>query len=298
MTLPHWCSGRSAPSGCASCWPPPTAGSASCCWRSSPSRHGWTPSRRHRVKWSGVQPTVIRMLLEADVPPSDLASLAYLPGGSGPLEPELQREFETRYGIPLLWGYGATEFAGTVCTWTPQLRAEYGDSKPGTVGRPLPGVAVRIVDPDSGAAVVRRRAGSAVGAGGRARPALDHHHRHRVDRRRRVRDGARPRRRCHQPGRVQGAAGTHPHGAARAPGGAGRVRGGSVPDARLGEAPFAAVEIRPGALTPTEDELKAIVREQLPAPCVPVAIRCVDQLPRNAVMKVRVDAVRAMYERA
>ena len=100
-----------------------------------------------------MQPTVIRMLLEADVPPSDLASLAYLPGGSGPLEPELQREFESRYGIPLLWGYGATEFAGTVCTWTPQLRAEYGDTKPGTVGRPLPGVQVRIVDPDTGAAV-------------------------------------------------------------------------------------------------------------------------------------------------
>ena len=87
--------------------------------------------KRHRVKWSGVQPTVIRMLLEADVPPSDLASLDYLPGGSGPLEPELQREFETRYGIPLLWGYGATEFAGTVCTWTPQLRAEYGDIEAG-----------------------------------------------------------------------------------------------------------------------------------------------------------------------
>ena len=62
--------------------------------------------------------------------------------------------------------------------------------------------------------------------------------------------------------------------------------------------PFAAVEIRPGALTPTEDELKATVREQLPAPCVPVAIACVDELPRNAVMKVRVDAVRALYERA
>ena len=70
-----------------------------------------------------------------------------------------------------------------------------------------------------------------------------------------------------------------------------------VPDARLGEAPFAAVEIRPGALTPTEDELKATVRKQLPAPCVPVAIRCVEQLPRNAAMKVRVDVVRAMYER-
>ena len=252
--------------------------------------------KRHRVKWSGVQPTVIRMLLEADVPPSDLASLDYLPGGSGPLEPELQREFETRYGIPLLWGYGATEFAGTVCTWTPQLRAEYGDSKPGTVGRPLPGVAVRIVDPDSGVAVSGGGRGllsarvdvlgphwittadiasidddGFVTVHGRGDGAIN-------------RGGFKV-----LPERIRTALLSHP-----------AVRDAcvvSVPDARLGEAPFAAVEIRPGALTPTEDELKAIVREQLPAPCVPVAIRCVEQLPRNAVMKVRVDVVRAMYER-
>ncbi len=147
MTLPHWCSGRSARVGVCQLLAAAYSGQRIVLLEKF-TVEAWVDAvKRHRVKWSGVQPTVIRMLLEADVPPSDLASLDYLPGGSGPLEPELQREFETRYGIPLLWGYGATEFAGTVCTWTPQLRAEYGDSKPGTVGRPLPGVAVRIVDP-------------------------------------------------------------------------------------------------------------------------------------------------------
>ncbi len=252
--------------------------------------------RTHRVKWSGVQPTVIRMLLEADVPPSDLASLAYLPGGSGPLEPELQREFETRYGIPLLWGYGATEFAGTVCSWTPQLRAEFGDSKPGTVGRPLPGVQVRIVDPDTGAVVSDGGRGflsarvnvlgphwitttdiasvdadAFVTVHGRGDGAIN-------------RGGFKV-----LPERVRRALLAHP-----------AVRDAcvvAVPDPRLGEVPFAAVEIRQGAPCPAEDVLKDIVREQLPAPCIPVAIRRVDELPRNAVMKVRVDAVRALYER-
>ncbi|WP_280420308.1 AMP-binding enzyme [Nocardia carnea] len=37
-----------------------------------------------------MQPTILRMLLDADVAPEDLSSLEYLPGGSGPLDPELR----------------------------------------------------------------------------------------------------------------------------------------------------------------------------------------------------------------
>ncbi len=46
-----------------------------------------------------MQPAILRMLLQADVPPEDLASLEGLSGGSGPLEPEL-RAFspDGRYG--------------------------------------------------------------------------------------------------------------------------------------------------------------------------------------------------------
>ena len=69
----------------------------------------------------------------------------------------------------------------------------------------------------------------------------------------------------------------------------------AVPDPRLGEVPFAAVELLSGAPVPTEEELKETVRQLLPSPSVPVAIHCLAELPRNAVMKVRVDAIRDHY---
>ena len=62
----------------------------------------------------------------------------------------MRDEFERRYRIPLLWAYGATEFAGSACAWTPELYRQYGAAKRDSVGRPLPGVKVRIVDTDSG----------------------------------------------------------------------------------------------------------------------------------------------------
>ncbi|HOW93433.1 MAG TPA: fatty acid--CoA ligase family protein [Mycolicibacterium fallax] len=249
--------------------------------------------RRHRIRWSGVAPTVIRMLLDADVPPEDLASLEYLPGGSGPLEPALQRAFEARYRIPLIWAYGATEFAGTVCSWTPELRAQFGDTKVGTVGRPLPGVAVRILGDDGAElpAGTRGRLSARVAAigpdwidttdiacidddgfltvHGRGDGAIN-------------RGGFKV-----LPERVRAVLLGHP-----------AVRDAAVvgvPDARLGEVPFAAVELLSGAADPGEQVLKDLVREALPAPNVPVAVARVAELPHNAVLKVRLDAVRELY---
>ena len=77
--------------------------------------------RKHRITRSGVQPAVIRMLLDADVPKEDLASLEFLISASGPLDPETRDEFEQHYGIPVRLAYGATEFAGSLCAWTPDL---------------------------------------------------------------------------------------------------------------------------------------------------------------------------------
>ncbi|WP_459547530.1 AMP-binding protein [Nocardia sp. X0981] len=73
-----------------------------------------------------MQPTILRMLLDADVASEDLSSLEYLPGGSSPLDPDLRAEFERRFGVVLLWGYGAAEFAGSVCAWTADLCWEFG----------------------------------------------------------------------------------------------------------------------------------------------------------------------------
>src|SRR3546814_17533460 len=55
-------------------------------------------------------PAVARMVLDAQVPPEDIASIRYFYGGGAPMSPELQAEFEERYGIKVIWAYGATEF--------------------------------------------------------------------------------------------------------------------------------------------------------------------------------------------
>ncbi|MGV0741848.1 class I adenylate-forming enzyme family protein [Mycolicibacterium sp. XJ870] len=247
-----------------------------------------------RIKRTGVQPAIIRMLLEAGVPREDLASLEYLPGGSGPLEPELRAEFEKRYGIPLLWAYGATEFAGSVSAWTPDLHRRYGADKPGTVGRPLPGVRVRIVDPDTGTEVptgvvgllearvevigpdwVRTTDMASIDEDG----FLTLHGRG---------DGAINRGGFKiLPETVRRVLLSHPS-----------VLDAcvvAVPDRRLGEVPFAAVELRRGAPTPAEHDLKGLVRQALPSHHVPVAVAIVDVLPRNAAMKVRPGDVAALY---
>ena len=86
------------------------------------SVEGWVRVvKTYGIARSGVQPAVVRMLLDADLPRDDLASLQFIMSASGPLDPETRDAFEQRYGIPVLLAYGATEFAGSVCTWTPDL---------------------------------------------------------------------------------------------------------------------------------------------------------------------------------
>ena len=251
--------------------------------------------KTYGITTSGVQATIIRMLLGADVPREDLASLEYLPGGSGPLEPEVRDEFERRYGVPLLWAYGATEFAGSVCAWTPALYRQYGAANRDSVGKPLPGVQVRIVDPQTGAEVgpdekglleakvevigpdwIRTTDMASVDADGfvsihgRADGAIN-------------RGGFKI-----LPETVRTALLSHP-----------AVRDAcvvGVGDRRLGEVPFAAIEVKPGRSTPSEPELKAWVRESLPSHHVPVSIAVVDELPRNPAMKVMTGDVAALYD--
>ena len=250
--------------------------------------------KTYRISRTGVQPAIIRMLLEAEVPAADLASLEYLPGGSGPLEPELRAEFERRYRIPLLWAYGATEFAGSVCAWTLDLYHRYGTDKADSVGRPLPGVRVRIVDPDSGAEV----AAGSIGYLEAAVEVIGPDWVRTTDLASVDSDGF-----VTLHGRGDGAINRGgfkilPESVRRVLISHPVVRDAcvvGVPDRRLGEVPFAAVELWRGANAPTEGELKDLVRSALPSHHVPVAVTIVDALPRNAAMKVRPDDVAALF---
>ncbi|MDQ4008604.1 MAG: AMP-binding protein, partial [Actinomycetota bacterium] len=67
--------------------------------------------------------------------------------GASPLAPEVARRFEQASGLPVHQGYGLTEAAPVV---TSTLCSPGGAPKPGSVGSPLPGVEVRIVDDGGG----------------------------------------------------------------------------------------------------------------------------------------------------
>ena len=62
--------------------------------------------------------------------------------GGAPCDPELLMNFN-RLGVPMVEGYGLTETA-PVLTFNPQHKP-----KPGTVGPPIPGVEIKIMDPNA-----------------------------------------------------------------------------------------------------------------------------------------------------
>jgi len=90
--------------------------------------------KTYRVKTMGVPPAAFRMALDAEVDPADLASLENLNTGAATLDPSLRREFEARYGIPILQSYGATEFGGVVSIVLPDHRKTFGEAKADSVG--------------------------------------------------------------------------------------------------------------------------------------------------------------------
>jgi len=73
----------------------------------------------------------------------DLSNLRGCVSGGAPLPLALKYEFEGASGAKLVEGYGLTETAGVV-----SVNPYEGPGKPGSVGQPLPGTVVRIVDQD------------------------------------------------------------------------------------------------------------------------------------------------------
>jgi acyl-CoA synthetase (AMP-forming)/AMP-acid ligase II len=102
--------------------------------------------RRHRPPLVSLTAAGIRMIVDADVPPRDFAGVEAVFGGSSHLDPGLQELFERRYGVPVYWGFGATEFCGTIIRWTPDLHQEFGVAKRGALGRAMDDVEIRVVD--------------------------------------------------------------------------------------------------------------------------------------------------------
>jgi acyl-[acyl-carrier-protein]-phospholipid O-acyltransferase/long-chain-fatty-acid--[acyl-carrier-protein] ligase len=85
--------------------------------------------------------------------PAQFGSLRLVLVGAEKLQPRLAEAFEDQFGIRPLEGYGTTECAPAIAVSTLDFRAPgfyQPGSRRGFVGMPLPGVAVRIADPDTG----------------------------------------------------------------------------------------------------------------------------------------------------
>jgi acyl-coenzyme A synthetase/AMP-(fatty) acid ligase len=241
--------------------------------------------RRYRPERAGMPATGVQMVLDAQVPPADLASLRSLATGASPLDPTVQGRFERTYGIPILLAYGATEFAGPVAAMTPALAAEWGKKKLGSVGRALGDCRLQVVDASTGEAVAAGREGVLEVLAPRVGPdwirtsdiaVLDA-------------DGF-----LFIRGRSDGAImrggfkilpetierGLMLHDAVAAVGVVG------LPDQRLGQVPAAAIQLKPGVAAPTTQELEAHLRRHVLATHIPTVWRIVDALPLTSSFKV------------
>lgn len=84
--------------------------------------------------------------------PDDFRSLRLLVCGAEKLPMQVAEQFEKRFGVRPLEGYGCTELSPVVSTNRPdfvQGSFRQVGHKPGTIGHPVPGVAVRVVDAES-----------------------------------------------------------------------------------------------------------------------------------------------------
>jgi acyl-[acyl-carrier-protein]-phospholipid O-acyltransferase/long-chain-fatty-acid--[acyl-carrier-protein] ligase len=82
----------------------------------------------------------------------EFASLRYAIAGAEKLREQIAQGFKQKYGLELLEGYGCTELSPVVSVNTPNVIVDKDKqigNKPGTVGQPIPGVAVKVIDPDS-----------------------------------------------------------------------------------------------------------------------------------------------------
>ena len=84
----------------------------------------------------------------------DFASLRLVVTGAEKLKGKLADSFQEKFGIRPLEGYGATELAPVITLSLPDVEIDgvrQHGAKEGSVGHPVPGVAIRVVDPESGA---------------------------------------------------------------------------------------------------------------------------------------------------
>ena len=251
--------------------------------------------RRHRPRAVSLPPTMMRMVVNENPAPEDLSSLIGVYSGASPVDMNVFRFFENRYGSVVIGNYGATEYCGMVAWGSLDDRARYGHAKDHAAGRFRPNIShARVIDPETGRVLAPGEVGvlevqvARIGPEwmrtsdlasldeenflyfeGRADDAIN-------------RGGFKV-----VPTIIADALRRHPS--------VGEVAVVGLVHDRLGEVPVAAIELKTGMSVPEMGELMAFAKGQLVAYQVPVEIRVVESLPRTPSFKIDRTAVKALF---
>ena len=107
--------------------------------------------QKNRVTILIATPTFLQLYLRRCTP-DQFGSVRVVLTGAEKLSERLAQAFEEKFGIRPIEGYGVTECSPVIAVNCPDFRAAgfyQPASRRGTVGQPLPGISVKIVDPDT-----------------------------------------------------------------------------------------------------------------------------------------------------
>jgi long-chain acyl-CoA synthetase len=101
---------------------------------------GWLElAQQHRTQITAVVPSMLQLLLALPIEDYDLSELRYVVSGGAPLPRDVAEEFLRRLPfVEIREGYGLTESSALVTSTPP------GEARLGSVGKPVPGIEVRI----------------------------------------------------------------------------------------------------------------------------------------------------------
>ncbi|MEX1670957.1 class I adenylate-forming enzyme family protein [Zhongshania guokunii] len=251
--------------------------------------------QRFKPVAADIPPAAMAALRQRQLPKEVFSSIKVVRTGAAPLDREVQAYFQNELGIPVNLSYGASEFCGVITSWTMAELAEYSATKMGSCGRALPGVELRISDPDTGAVLATNEVGRLEAKVERVGPDwIATSDQARLDE-----DGF-----MWFEGRLEETIfrggfklaplliaeqlRRHPALADAA------VIG--VDDPRLGQVPIAALVLKAGQNQPSDEELNHFAREHLSATEIPSAYYFVDELPRTSSYKISLVELRKLIE--
>lgn len=260
---------------------------------------------REKVNAIGVIPLILKGILdEADRRELDLSNLHVVNYSTCPISPDLLERALQKLHCSFYQSYGMTEMASTVTALVPEDHVPDGSMRLRSVGRPLPGAAVKTVRED-GTPCETGEAGEILVQG---RGMMTAYHRQPELTASVITDGwyhtkdvgyLDERGYLYLRGRkdsliISGGENIYPEEVSnvilKMPQVA-EVAVYGMPDERWGEHVKASVVLMPGTSL-TADELKAFCRKNMPAFRIPKEIEFLDELPKNATGKVLIEALK------